>query len=72
MLSSQARGKHDGSGKKHGSAVLTDGLLEQGQARVTGPVLARGLRGGNSGGGQKAATRDSRHSGSCGLVGLSP
>ena len=59
MLSSQARGEHDCSGKKHGSAVLTDGVLEQGQPRVTGAVLARGLRGGNPGGGQKAETRDS-------------
>ena len=56
MLSSQVRGEHDRSGKKHGSAVLTDGVTEQGQVRVTGPVLARGLRGGTPGGGQKAET----------------
>lgn len=58
MLSSQARGEHDCSGKKHGSAVLTDGVTEQGQVRVTGSFLARGLRGGNPGGGQKAETRE--------------
>ena len=61
VLSSQARGEHDCSGKKHGSAVPTDGVPEHWQARVTGSFLARGLRGGNPGGGQKAETRDSRH-----------
>jgi len=44
VLSSQARGEHDCSGKKHGSAVLTDGVLEQGQARVTGSPGARPAR----------------------------
>ena len=47
VLSSQAWGEHDCSGKKHGSAVLTDGVPEQWQARVTGPwreACAEGAR----------------------------
>jgi hypothetical protein len=42
VLSSHPRGEHDGSGKKHGSAVPLDGFLEQGQALVTGVAWREG------------------------------